>query len=496
MNNPFINEILQTTTSTSSTIIMKELLIDKDKSTPIIIMYSEATVDKDIINRDILNPIMHNFNVLFPKDVDRYEFLIKVSLPVCNAKIETSFSQICNALRSGKTLIIFDGYRKSIIVDTTSFTYRSISSPTLTSSISSAKEDFNESLETNLSIFKRRFKDHNLIIDKNVIGRRSKTNVNILYIKDIANPNVVTNVSEKIAGIDIDNIQSLGELEQHIEEFSYSLAPQGYLTDSAENAVNKLAEGKVIVLMEGSPYALCLPALLIEFFHSPDDYSQRSIVASFARLLRFIATLLVLTMPSFYVILTKFNPEILVDKFVQPIVSSRQGIALSPFLEIFVMELIIELLREGGVNLPSKVGQTLSIVSGIIIGDAALQSKIISPPALFIVGISVVCTFLIPNYRMALSLRLIKFPFLILSNAFGLIGFLIGFYLLLVYLYNLNVYGVDYVCFYSDDIKDSFIRSKLQSLIKRPILFETIDKIRLGNNPNKKRGENYDQKKS
>lgn len=496
MNNSFINEILQTTTSTSSTIIKKEILIDRDKSTQITIMYSQSTVDKDIINRDILNPIMHNFNVLFPKDIDKYEFLIKVALPVCNAVIETSFSEICNSLRSGKTLIIFDGYRKSIIVDTISFTYRSVSSPTLTSTLSSSKEDFNESLETNISIFKRRFKDHNLVIDKNVVGRRSKTNVNILYVKDIANPNVVDNVIQKIADIDVDNIQSLGALQQYIEEFSYTIAPQGYLTDSAESAVNKLAEGKVIVLMEGSPYALCLPVLFVEFFHSLDDYSNRSITSSFARLLRFFATMLVITMPSLYIILTKFNPELLVDKFVQPIVNSRQGIPLSPFLEIFVMELIIELLREGGANLPSKVGQTLSIVSGVIIGDAALQSKIISPSALFMVGISVVCTFLIPNYRMALSLRLIKFPFMMLSNAFGLIGFVMGVYMLLIAIFNLNVYGVDFACFYSDDIKDSFIRSKLQSLIKRPILFKTIDKIRLGNTPNKKRGENYNEKKS
>ena len=487
MDNNFVDEILQSTTSVSSNIIKKEILIDKDKSTPIILMYLESTVDKDIINRDILNPIMNNFNVLFPENMDKYEFLIKVALPVCNAKIETSISDISNALSLGKTLIIFDGYRKSIIIDTTSFIYRSISEPTLTSSISSAKEDLNESLETNISIFKRRFKDKNLVIKTN-----SKTNIDILYVKDIANPNVVKNVTKKISEIDIDNIQSLGELQQYIEEFNYSIAPQGYITDSAENAVNKLAEGKVIVLMEGSPFALCLPALLIEFFHSPDDYSHRTIVASFVRLIRFISTIIVLTLPSFYIILTKFNVEILVNKFVQPIVYSRQGIALSPFLEIFIMEFIVELLREGGVNLPSKVGQTLSIVSGIIIGDAALQSKIVSPPALFVVGISVVGTFLIPNYRMALCVRFIKFPFLIFSNAFGLIGYVICVYLTLMYLFNLNIYGIDYVCFYSDDMKDQFIRGNLKRLKKRPIILKTLDKIRYNDNLSKKNGENYD----
>lgn len=495
MNDKFINELMKSATSTESTIITKELLIDKNKSTPIVIMYSESMVNKDIINRDILTPLMYNFNVLFPDNIDKYDFLTKVALPVSNCLIEDSFSKIVNALRSGKTILNFYGCRKVILIDTISLQYRSISTPTITSTIASAKEDLNESLETNISIFKRRMKDKNLIIKPMNLGRRSKTNIDILYLKDIANQNVVNNVLKDIASLDIDNIQSLGALQQYIEEFKYSITPQGYITDSAENAVDKLSEGKVIILMEGSPYALCLPALLIEFFHSLDDYNQRTIVASFSRILRFIAVMIVLTLPSLYVILTKFNPELLIDKYVQPIANSRQGIPLSPFLEIFTMELVVEFLREGGLRLPTKVGQTLSIVSGIIIGDAAIQSKIISPSALFIVGISVVCTFLIPNYQMALSIRLIKFPFLILSNSFGLLGFVIGSFFLLLYIFNLNVYGIDYVSFYSDDMKDTFVRNKLSSLIKRPIISKTKDKIRLGTNHIKKWSEKYNEKK-
>lgn len=495
MDDKFVSELIKSATSTESTIIIKDLLIDKNKSTPIVIMYSDTMVNKEIINRDILTPLMYNFNILFPDNIDKCDFLTKVALPVSNCLIEDSFSEIVNALRSGKTILTFYGLRKAIIIDTISIQYRSISTPTITSTIASSKEDLNESLETNISMFKRRIKDKNLIIKSMNLGRRSKTNINILYLKDVANETVVKNVIKDIALLDIDNIQSLGALQQYIEEFSYSMVPQSYITDSAENAVDKLSEGKVVVLMEGSPYALCLPALLIEFFHSLDDYNQRTIVASFSRLLRFIAVLIVITLPSLYVILIKFNPELLIDKYVQPIANSRQGIPLSPFLEIFTMDLVIEFLREGGLRLPTKVGQTLSIVSGIIIGDAAIQSKIVSPSALFIVGISVVCTFLIPNYQMALSIRLMKFPFLILSNSFGILGFVIGSFFLLLYLFNLNIYGINYVSFYSDDMKDTFARSKLSSLIKRPIISKTKDKIRLGTNHIKKWSEKYNEKK-
>ncbi|AQM61491.1 MULTISPECIES: spore germination protein [Clostridium] len=496
MANSFVKSIIDSITSSPDTIIVKELLIDKFKSTNITLLYSNATVDKDIINRDILTPLMYNFNVEFPKDCDKYEYLLKVALPVSNATIESSFPKIVEAIDGGKTLLIFDDSHKAISMDTTSFTYRSPSTPSITSSIASAKEDLNESLEMNMSAIKRRVKDQNLVVENFVVGRRSKTNVNVLHIKDLANDTVHNDVVSRIAALDIDSLQSIGSLQQYTEEHPYSIVPQSFITDSVESTVGKLMEGKVVVLVEGSPYSLSTPSVLVEFFHNTDDYNERTIIACFARILRFLAAFILLTLPSVYIILTKFNSDLLLDKYIEPISRSRQGIPLSPFLEIFLVELIIELLREGGLRLPSKVGQTLSIVSGIIIGDAAIQSRIVSPPALFIVGISVVCTFLIPNYQMALSLRIIKFPFLILCNFFGILGLISGEFFLLVYLCNLKVSGVDYVLFKAEDMKDTFIRTDLNSQYRRPIIFKLKEKLRLNTINIKKCGEKNNEKKA
>ncbi|MGL4571286.1 MAG: spore germination protein [Clostridium sp.] len=493
MNNPFVKSLIDNLTSNPNNIIIKELLIDKLKSTKLTVVFENSIVDKDILNRDILTPLMYDFNNIFPKDCDKYNFLLQVALPVGNATIESSFSVILSALSDGKTLLIFDDSHKAIIIDTTSFKYRPPSPPSLASSIASSKEDLNESLEQNMATIKRRIKDKSLVVESNIVGRRSRTNVNILYLKDIANENVISNIRTRIKSLDIDSLQSIGSLQQYIEEHPCSIVPQNYITDSVESTIGKLTEGKVIILLEGSPYSMSTPAILVEFFHNTDDYNERTLIASFARMLRFIAAFVLLTLPSVYIILTRFNPDILVDKYIQPIATSRQGIPLSPFLEIFLMEVIIEFLREGGLRLPSKVGQTLSIVSGIIIGDAALQSRIVSPSALFIVGISVVCTFLIPNYQMALSLRLLKFPILIFCNLFGIFGLIVSIFFITIYLFNITVFDIDYVNFNSNDMQDTFIRINLKDLYNRPIILKLKQKFRLNNKTLKKSGESNNE---
>lgn len=474
----FEDKIIKNSTSSESSIIKRNFLIDKDKSTRVTILYSDLTVNKNQINLDILNPLMHHFDSNFKANTDPYEFLLMTVLPMANAYIETSFSTLVSELKCGKTLLFIEENEKAIVFDTTNFTYRTIQSPTITSSIAAAKEDISESLDQSMSMLKRHIKDQSLVIDSLTIGRRSKTKLNICYLKDIANETVVSTITEKLHSIDIDNVQSIGGVQQLIENYSTSFFPQSFITDSFESIVCKIYEGKVALFMEGSPYALSAPAIFVEFFQNLDDYNQRTLVASFARLLRFFTLIVVLTLPSFYIILTKFNPEFLLDKYIRAIVSARAGIPLTPFLEMFVMEFIVELLREGGIRLPSKVGQTLSIVSGIIIGDAAIQSNIISPPALFVIGISVVCTFLIPNYQMALSIRLIKFPLLILSNIFGAFGFFFGIYLMIFMLFNLDSYGIDYLEFFKPDMKDTFIRDKIPNLKRRPKILKLKDKYR------------------
>jgi spore germination protein KA len=187
-------------------------------------------------------------------------------------------------------------------------------------------------------------------------------------------------------------------------------------------ATSNILEGKIAIIVSGTPFVITVPAVFIEFFQTVEDYNFKTVSGSLFRLLRVASIFIVITLPSIYLTLIKFNAELIPIKFITPIVQSRIGIALTPFLEIMGMEILIELLREGGLRLPSKVAQTLSVVGGIIIGDTAIRSKMVSPTTLFLVGINVVTSFVIPNTEMSLAIRLLRFPMLIISNFLGIYG--------------------------------------------------------------------------
>lgn len=227
-------------------------------------------------------------------------------------------------------------------------------------------------------------------------------------------------------------------------------------------------EGQIVLFSDGTPFALVVPSIMTQFFQAVEDYYQRTLVSSFVRILRVIATIVVILLPSTYLTLISYNVELIPIKFLTPIVQSRQGIALSPLLEIVSMELIIEFLREGGLRLPPKIAGTLSIVGGIIIGNAAIDSNLASPSTLLIVGISTVASFTIPNYEMAVSIRFLRFPMLLLADSLGFLGIATGSFLILMHIFSIKNFGVDYLKISKKDFKDIFIRAPLWSMNNRP----------------------------
>ncbi|EPY2308130.1 spore germination protein, partial [Clostridium sporogenes] len=222
-------------------------------------------------------------------------------------------------------------------------------------------------------------------------------------------------------------------------------------------------------------------AVFFEFFQAIEDYTQRTIISSFTRLLRYFAVFIVTTLPAIYITLIKFNPELIPFKFIGAIIESRKGIALTPFMSILSMNIIIDFLREGGLRLPFKIGQTLSVVGGIIIGDAAIRAKIVSSTTLLVVGVSTVATFLIPNYDMAISIRLISYPMLFLGNFLGMFGITIGWFFLIAYLCTLESYGIPYFKIYKSDLKDILVRMPVYKMKKRPEIIPNSNPTRQSN---------------
>lgn len=458
-------------------IIVRSFYLGRGMPINAAIIYLDGLVNQDSVENNVLRPLMIDVNERLERP-NICDYLIKRYILVSNSWIESNLDNIVNMIKRGKTALIIDKIAEVVLLDTSGGKTRNITEPENETVIRGNREGFIEDLGTNILLLKRLLKDKNLVVEDFIVGKRSQTDIAVLYIKDIADMNIINKLRKKISSIDVDIIMSTGTLSQYIEDYTFFLFPQSRGTEKPDIVIDNLVEGKIAIIVSGTPYVMLIPCNFLEFFQTVEDYNQRTILANFTRILRFLAVFIVITAPSIYLTLIKFNAELIPIKFITPIIQSRIGIALTPFLEILCMEIIVEFLREGGLRLPSKIGQTLSVVGGIIIGDTAVESKIVSPTTLFIIGITVVAAFLIPNYDMSLSIRVLRFPMLILANFLGIFGIGIGWYFIITSLCSTDSFGVPYLSFKKNDIKDTLLRAPLWMMNKRPESIPNKDSIR------------------
>lgn len=448
--------------------VVKHIYIGIDQPLEAAIIYVNGITNKDIVDRDILNPLMMHIGENLKGRANIGDYLCKRYISMSNTLVESDLNAVVNYLKRGKTAVLVNGATEVIIADTTGGVQRAIIEPMNETAAKGPRDGFVENLEVNISLIRRKVKDDHLSIELLNVGSRLQSDVALVYINDIVDKQVLEELKKRIKAINLDSVLSAGKLEQYIEDYAYTVFPQAFATERPDRAIGNMLEGRIIVIVEGTPLVLIYPAMFMQFFQAVEDYTERTVISSFVRLLRIFAAVIVITLPAFYLTLIKFNVELIPIKFVTPIVQSRVGIALTPFLEILAMELVVEFLREGGLRLPTKIAQTLSLVGGIIIGDTAIQSKMVSPTTLLVVGVTVISTFLIPSYDMSLSIRILRFPMLMLANIMGIFGIAVGWFLILVHLSSLDSLGVPYFEFHKSDLKDTFIRAPLWKMNKRP----------------------------
>jgi len=433
------------------------------------LIYKDGLVDENIINRDLLNPLMHQIKEDLSSIQLINEHVCYKYISMSKIAIENDINTVAKNIKSGHTAILIYTTNSFIVANTSGGEHRNITEPMDEVGVRGPRDGFVENIQVNLSLIKRSLKDKNLEIENLLVGRRSQKEIALLYIGDIVDKDILDDVRDRLSLIDVDFIGSSGEISQYIEKYPYSIFPQTFVTQRPDVVQSNLLEGKIAIIVDGTPFVLTVPSLFIEFFQASEDYYQRTIVSTFNRFIRIFATFIVVMLPSIYLTLIKYNSELIPIRFIIPIVQSRKGIGLSPFLEILAMQIVIEILREGGLRLPNKIAQTLSVVGGFIIGNAALQAKLVSPTTLVIVGIATIGTFIVPSYDMSISIRLLGFPLLFLVNYLGALGLIAGLYFLFVHLLTLDSFGVPY--FPIDkygDLKDMFIRSPLWKMNRRP----------------------------
>ncbi|MBK1811488.1 spore germination protein [Clostridium sp. YIM B02505] len=460
--------------------ITKKLLLGKQNMIEAYLLYLTGTVDKNIIDRDILNPLLLHINEDISSNNNIEDYIASRYIVVSSTAIETDINNVVNGIKRGKSVLILVNSSKFLMIDTVSEKYRDIQEPPNETSLNGPRDGFVESAQTNISIIKRRIKDKHLKTEMFTLGRRGQTDLTIVYIDDIVDKEYLERLRKKITDIDVDYMSANGIMEQFIEDRTFSIFPQTFGSERPDIIQSHIMEGRIAFILDGTPYITTYPTTFIEFFQTPEDYYGRTLISSFVRLLRFGAAFVVITFPAIYITLIKFNAEMIPLKFIKTLVESRRDLALTPFMSMVAMQITIELLREGGLRLPTKIGQTLSVVGGIIIGDAALKAKFVSSATLLVAGTTTIASFAISNYKMTLAIRLISYPMTIMANWLGVLGIAVGWYFLLAYLCTLENLGVPYFTFYKKDIKDTLIRAPHTKLNERPQSIPNNNSIREG----------------
>jgi len=345
-----------------------------------------------------------------------------------------------------------------------------------------SREGLSETITVSLGMIRRRLKDPHLRVDLFEIGKRTKTNVAMLYIKGIADPKIVKEFKKRLDRINIDGVLESGYIEELIMDQVWSPFPQIQNTERSDVVVGHLLEGKVALVVDGTPHVLIAPAVFTQFYHSAEDYFERYMISSALRLIRLISLVIALLLPSIYIALISYHPEMIPNTLAIAMAAGRSVVPFIPILEALIMEFSVEILREASIRLPGPIGPTIGIVGALVIGDAAVTAGLVSPTMVIVVGLTTISSYANPNYNAAISLRILRFPFMIAAATFGLYGIMILLFLLLIHLSQLKSFGVPYMGPFGPlnlkDIKDSFIRVPWKWMIQRPSIYRPQDKIR------------------
>ena len=455
----------------NSDIITREFILNaRGKQYKALLLYIDGMVDSQILNDFVLEPLMmRNKNNLFDntqnriisesvsnnitvrkiKKFDLAEYIESCLVPQNNIKQSNSFDEIISGVNSGNCALFVDTLNIALDIDVKGFKQRSISKPENEIVIKGPHEAFVENIRTNTSLLRRFSNNENLVIENLEVGKLTKTKCAVCYMQNIANSDLVAEVKYRINNLDIDSLLSSGQLEQLISENNSLGLPKSISTERPDNAVQHLLEGRVVVLVNGSPYALILPAIMIDFLTSPEDRNLKSIFSNFLRSIRILSAFFALLLPGLYVSITSFHIEILPTELLYSILSARESVPFPVIFEILIMEISFEIIREASLRVPSAIGSTIGIVGALVIGQAAVSAGIVSPILIIIVAITALSSFAIPDYSFSFHLRLFRFLFILLGYMAGFLGIGTGLFVYLSIICDMESFGVSYSTPYS-----------------------------------------------
>lgn len=455
----------------SNDIVIRRFRIGGTDGRECALVFVDGLIESRTVNEDIIRPLMRARVTL--DENSPTELLARIMhqhVYVNEIKVLQTMEEVFGSALYGDAVLLIDGVPCGLSLNAKGWEMRSVSEPASEAVIRGPRESFIENMRTNTSLIRRKIKNPSLIFEAFTIGRKTHTPVSIAYLKNVCKPELVKEVKKRLKAIDTDSILESGYIEQFIQDQPGSLfATVGY-TEKPDVAAAKILEGRVAIIVDGTPFVLTVPFLFLESFQAAEDYYLKFYFATFVRIIRLIGYFITILAPAFYVTVTTFHHELIPTSLLIAMAKAREGVPFPAFVECLLMIVVFEIIREAGIRLPRPVGQALSIVGALVIGEAAVSAGLIGAPMVIVIAITAISGFLVPTQND--SIILLRLFLLVLAASFGGFGVALGLYAILVHMSSLESFGYPFlspsVPFGLEDQKDSVILLPTWLQVSRP----------------------------
>lgn len=444
---------------------------------PAMLAYLSTMTDAALVAEKILEPLIAAPEHQELSTASQWQELGKRLFSGSRHSFTINEVMLVERMLSGSAGLMVDGQESALIIMIDEVEKRSIAEPSTQTVIRGPKDGFIESIDINMSLLRRRIKNPSLRFEQYILGKETKTTVQIGYIDGIANHSIVEEVRQRIKETKPNAIFESANVEEFITDKTMTPFPLVYNTERPDTVAAHLTSGKVAVLVDGTPFVLTMPCVFTNFLVAQEDYYQPFHMSSFIRGIRYLSFMLALLLPSLYVSVITYHHEMIPTPLIISIIAQREGIPFPAFIEVLIMETIFEILREAGVRMPRAVGGTISIVGGLVIGQAAVEAGIISYIMVIVVALTAIASFVSPVYSFSIAARLLRFVYVILASVFGLYGVFLGMIIMVAHLASLRSFGIPYLApvapIIAHDQKNTLIRVPLWAERFRPLAMRT-----------------------
>lgn len=462
-------------------IVLKKFQLASQHELGALLVFIDGISDKKIINQTILKPLI---SAQVASHIKLQGFMakrIQELIPNSQTSLIREFSVLEGSINGGDAVLFIEGCDEALVIEVRGGKRRAVSTPQTEGALRGSQEAFTEVLRVNTALVRSALRTSDLITEMIVIGKRGRMQCAVMYVQSIANEKLVEEVKRRLRGISVDYLSETGALMQLIVDHPYIWFPQSLSTERPDRVATSLTEGRVAILMEGNPFVHIVPMGFVSFLHSAEDFSLPAFYGSIIRYVRVIGAIFTTFLPAVYVALSTFHQEAIPTDLLLAIAASREQVPFPAVFEIMIMLIAFELIREGGVRIPGMLGPTIGIVGAIVLGQAAVSAKIVSPLMIIVVAVSGLASYTIPEYRFGMSLRILGFIFLILGSIFGLVGIAIGILITTAILVNMKSFGVPYlgpVAPRANVRSDLIVRGQVENQNRRPDNLNTKDPTR------------------